>query len=299
MADHPLDAVSLRLLRLFETVFRTRNLSRAADELNSSQPSVSLSLARLRRHFDDALFVRVGATMAPTPRAEELIAGVRLILGVANDYFVGRAPFDPATSDRRFTLHMSDPAEAIVMPRLLERLAVVAPRVRLAVRGIDDASQPALADGKVDLIVGRVAREAEQLAQAKLHDETYVGIARTGHSRIGDRPGLAAFAAEGHVVVVAAGHRHGPGAGRLPADTRVVLEVSGYLAVGATVARTELVAVVPSRLGAQLAAAGGVRTFVLPVPSPVFPVRLYWHPRFHHDVGNRWLRGVLTGLVTR
>ena len=95
MIPERLDAVSLRLLRLFEAVYRTRNISRAADELRTTQPSVSLSLGRLRRTFDDPLFVRVGANMQPTSRAEDLIRAVRDVLRIAGDHFVERAALAP------------------------------------------------------------------------------------------------------------------------------------------------------------------------------------------------------------
>ena len=146
-----LDTLSLRQLRLFETVYRTRNVSAAAEALHTGQPSVSLSLCRLRRQFADPLFVRVGSRMEPTARAEALIGGVRAILAIAGGLAEPGA-FDPPTSGRRFTLHMTDPAETLLMPPLVKRLARAAPAVRLRVREVGDDSAARLADGEVDLI---------------------------------------------------------------------------------------------------------------------------------------------------
>ncbi len=289
MTGPALDEIGLRALRLFATIYRTRNLSRAADEMATSQPSVSASLDRLRRLFDDPLFVRVGAQMQPTPRADMLIDGVRAIFAIADDHFTARAPFDPPTSTRRFTIHMTDPAETILLPRLVRHLATSAPGVRLHVREVGDDSQAMLADGRVDLIVGFIAREREQLAQCKLHDEHFVGIARIGHPRTGSLPTLTGWRAEGQVAI--GSRRDGQGS--------VAIEVSSYFAAAAIVAQTDLVAVVPARLGEHLAAAGGIVTFVPPVAPPPFAVRQYWHPRFHHDGGNQWLRAVMVDLVGR
>ena len=300
MVEHAFDALSLRLLRLFETIYRARNISRAADELHTSQPSVSLSLNRLRQHFDDPLFVRSGARMEPTPRAEELIEGVRSILFIASDHFVGRAPFDPSTSERCFTLHMTGPGETILMPRLVERVARLAPKVRLRVRDVDEHSQSMLLDGRVDVILGYLSREAEDLFQCKLHDEHYVCIARAGHPRIRGSLSLEQFRSEAHIITAIAGTGHTqrePGFGRLKIKGRIALEVSSYFAVGATVAQTDLLAVVPARLGAELATQGNIRRYELPLKSPVFQVRQYWHPRFHNDAGNRWVRNLLIDLV--
>ena len=300
MTPNTLDAISLRLLRLFETVYRARNISQAADELRTSQPSVSLSLSRLRQHFEDPLFVRSGAKMEPTPRAEALIEGVRAILFIASDHFIGRAPFDPSTSERRFTLHMTDPGKTILMPRLVESVARLAPKIRLRVREVDEHSQSMLLDGRVDLVLGYLSREAEDLYQCKLHDEHYVCIARADHPRIRGKLSLEQFKSEAHIITAIAGTGHTqlePGFGRLKIEGKIALEVSGYFAVGATVAQTDLIAVVPARLGAQLAAHGTINSYELPLESPVFQVRQYWHPRFHNDAGNRWVRNLLIDLV--
>ena len=48
MFPEHLDTLSLRLLRVLEVIYRTRNVSRAADELRTTQPSVSLSLAAFK-----------------------------------------------------------------------------------------------------------------------------------------------------------------------------------------------------------------------------------------------------------
>ncbi|MCU1760784.1 LysR family transcriptional regulator [Pseudomonas sp. 14P_8.1_Bac3] len=61
--------VDLNLLIIFLVVFREENLSHAAKHLGVTQPAVSGSLIRLRRCFDDPLFVRNGRCMRPTKKA--------------------------------------------------------------------------------------------------------------------------------------------------------------------------------------------------------------------------------------
>ena len=228
MIPERLDAVSLRLLRLFEVVYRTRNISRAADELRSSQPSVSLSLGRLRQTFNDPLFVRVGSHMQPTSRAEDLILAVRDVLRIAGDHFVERALFEPLTSDRRFVLHMADPAQTILMPKLVGQVSHLAPRVRLRVREVAEDSQSMLSEGAVDLIVGYLAREADDLRQHKVHDEHYVCIARVDHPRIGPALSLDRFKSESHIVTAIAGtgHTHVDPGFQFRAEANIALEVS-------------------------------------------------------------------------
>lgn len=59
----------LNSLVTFLVVYRERGVSRAARVLNVTQPAVSNSLSRLRRRFDDPLFIPHGKHVEPTPKA--------------------------------------------------------------------------------------------------------------------------------------------------------------------------------------------------------------------------------------
>ena len=50
--------LDVKLLRLFDLLHATRSVTRAAERLGQSQPTVSIWLARLRRELRDPLFVR-------------------------------------------------------------------------------------------------------------------------------------------------------------------------------------------------------------------------------------------------
>jgi DNA-binding transcriptional LysR family regulator len=64
--------IDLNLLRLFDAVHRTRNVSRAAELLDLTQPAASQGLTRLRSLLNDPLFMRSGGGVQPTPRANRL-----------------------------------------------------------------------------------------------------------------------------------------------------------------------------------------------------------------------------------
>lgn len=64
----------LNLMVAFVTVYQHRSVSKAAKNLNVGQPAVSGSLARLRRKFDDPLFVRKGRGVVPTAKANQVAA---------------------------------------------------------------------------------------------------------------------------------------------------------------------------------------------------------------------------------
>ncbi len=56
-----------KLLQLFDVLYQCRSVTRAAEQLGQSQPTISIWLARLREQLNDPLFVRTPGGMAPTP----------------------------------------------------------------------------------------------------------------------------------------------------------------------------------------------------------------------------------------
>src|SRR3981189_1936044 len=93
------DDLKLRDLKVLSVVLRERSLNRAAEALDTTQPSISKVLARLRIHFGDPLFVRTGQAMNPTPKAVEIAAPLHSLLATANLLRTPTPSFDPRTSD--------------------------------------------------------------------------------------------------------------------------------------------------------------------------------------------------------
>jgi DNA-binding transcriptional LysR family regulator len=79
---------------------------------------------------------------------------------------------------------------------------------------------------------------------------------------------------------------------------RVLLRPPGFLALGAIVSTTDLIATVPRGIGEILARSGELRLLECPVKIPSYAVKQHWHARYHHDLGNRWLRGACAELFS-
>ena len=127
-----LDRIDLNLFVVLDAIFTEGGITRASDKLHLTQPAVSHALNRLRRLFDDALFVREGRRLVPTPRARALIEPVRAALRGLEVTLSESQAFDAARSTRRFTLGVRDVLEARLLPPLLRALAVEAPGVDIA-----------------------------------------------------------------------------------------------------------------------------------------------------------------------
>src|SRR4051794_25855010 len=122
--------LDLNLLRLFDAVYRTRNVSRAAELLDLTQPAASQGLTRLRALLHDPLFMRASGGVQPTPKAQRLAGPVRHALATLEQALGESAGFDPATSQRTFNIHMSDIGEGRFLPELMAALRERAPGAR-------------------------------------------------------------------------------------------------------------------------------------------------------------------------
>lgn len=83
----------LNLFLVFDTIDSERNLTQAAKALAITQPAVSNALARLRKLFNDELFVRTARGMLPTPVADGIAQNVSAALGHLNARIMQREEF--------------------------------------------------------------------------------------------------------------------------------------------------------------------------------------------------------------
>ena len=97
--------MDVRLMRTLLTLLTECSVSRTADILGQAQPTVSLTLKRLRDMLDDPLLVRSGGTLVPTERGLALKETLRDILGQINTHLAPDATFDPEDREAKLPHH--------------------------------------------------------------------------------------------------------------------------------------------------------------------------------------------------
>lgn len=290
----------MRLLSVFEEIHKTRSVSRAAEALGLGQPAVSIALARLREHFGDPLFVRTSGGMAPTPLAEELAQPVREALAALERALGHRSGFEPRASQRTFRICMTDISQLVLLPRLWARLRATAPGIRIDIVPLSEDTGRMLESGEGDLALGFMPQLEAGFYQQALFRQHYVCMASDDHPRIGESLTLAQFEAEEHAVVTSSGTGHliiDRELARQRIARRVALRIPNFLGAAFVLEHTELLLTIPQRLGEVLRGRGRLRIFPVPFPLPDYAVKQHWHERFHHDPGNRWLRGLISDLL--
>jgi len=296
----------LRDLRILDVVLGELSLTRAAERLATSQPTISKVLARLRGQFHDPLLVRDGQAMRPTPRAQELVAPLRALLAAADG--IRRPPhagFDPATSQRRFRVVVTDVGMIRFVPPLTARLAAAGPGLTLQAVPLDTRHfELKLAAGEADLAVGAFPYAPRGLRRQPLYIDKYVCIARRAHPELRRLRTPAGFRRARHILVTASDIGHGAheAAQRSLEDViapdTVLIRLPSFVAAAVAASRSDGVAIVPANLARSLSRLG-LATFRPPIATPPIAVSQYWHERDQRDPGHRWLRATCFALFGR
>ncbi|NEP19687.1 MAG: LysR family transcriptional regulator [Leptolyngbya sp. SIO4C1] len=201
----------LNLLTVFDALMAERHVTRAGERLGLSQPATSNALARLRQLTRDELFVRSGGRLQPTPTAIALAQQIQPALQQIAAALQREQPFEPATSDRVFTIGMTDYVEFALLPKLLERLQQVASEVKLQIRAGERSQLLALLDsGEADLICGLFPEQIAWHEGQRLFREEFVCVCRQDHPSIGDTLSLEDYLSVSHLLVSIKGDRTGP-----------------------------------------------------------------------------------------
>jgi DNA-binding transcriptional LysR family regulator len=291
--------LDLNLLVTLDVLLAEQNVTRAAERLHFSQPSVSVHLAKLRDIFDDPLLLPGPRGMRPTARAESLREPLREALASLERAVSPQAAFDPASADKTWRIAATDYTESTVLLPALSGLRAAAPRTRIAVLEI---MPPRLAkqaeNGEIDLAFHIASPETAGFHQQALFTESYVLVGRKDHPRLKRRPTLAQFCALDHVIVSPdGGGFSGPtdaALATLGMKRHVALSVPHFLFVRSVLATTDLVSMQPLRLAKHWPE---LRIVAPPVDIPGYEMSMYWHERVHRDPAHRWLREFIAQAV--
>lgn len=286
----------LNLLPVFDAVMATGNVSRAAERTGLSQPAVSHAIARLRLALKDPLFVRAPGGVRPTARAEHFARFVGAALRTLDVALQETDRFEPALTERRFTVHMSDLATGEWLPTLMAALHQRAPGLRLEVLQLaPEAIAPALDAGRLDLAFGYLPQLSD-VHSLPLLTEDYVVLLREGHplrDLLTSRDSLAAL----EFILVQSHIEPAKALLRLGLEDRIRLTIPHFSVVPPLLMATDLAVIIPQRPARRFAGQGGLAVVAADLGLPTVTVGLHWVWRVHNDPGHRWLRETVVELL--
>ncbi len=285
-----INKVDLNLFIVLDAIYSERNLTRAADVLHITQPAVSNSLARLRRHFDDELFTRKSGHMVPTPLTENIIERIQQSLSGLESSLHEHNTFEPRESTRTFRFSMNDTSESYLLPRLMKALEDCAPNISVENYALPrDEVSKAFSGGDLDFALDVPLLNDTHLVHEPLAQDRFVCIARHDHPRIQGSMSLDQYLSEPHINI--SNRRKGIGhidahLNRLGLQREIKLRVQHFRAAPAIVESTDMLLTIPE----SLARYQSLQVLELPFALPNLDWHLYWASNYEKDNAHSWMR---------
>jgi DNA-binding transcriptional LysR family regulator len=285
--------VDLNLLVIFEAIYATSNISRAAERLGMSQPAVSNALARLRELIDDALFVRAPGGVEPTIRARDMIRPVREALGVIGQQLGDNGAIDLPNYKRIFRVILVDALEPIIMPPVVRTLMSEAPNVHIECIQGDAKFYEGIAAGTIDLACFAFPVDTTDMIVKPICPVDLVVVSRRDHPAI-TRP-LDREALQGLTQIALGRELRGLTSVDKGLMARGMPRRVGYMAskiwsMPPMIERTDLVGILPRRFVEEIAGNFALDIHEMPIEMPEQFVYMMWHANSELDPGHKWLR---------
>jgi DNA-binding transcriptional LysR family regulator len=294
--------IDFNLLKVFRFLLEERQVSRAAQRLNLSQPAVSHALKRLRELFEDPLFIAEGRVMRPTPKALALGVTIEQVWQTLESGFAKVSPFDPKTSARSFRIAVSSAIEYAMVARIYRQLLAAGPKLSLEVVELiqQDYWQP-LGQGQLDLVVGFADGDHlhPKLSITPWFDEPLCCLGTESLDQQGFPMTAEQLVARPHIYTSSWGHSQTLVNRWLKAQQlsrTIAIRVPSFMAVTPLLSTNNYHAVVPQTIGKLLTAGGTLTMHPLP-DSLIARYCLATHPLYQKDPAIIWFIELLQGLV--
>ncbi len=298
-----LKGLDLNLLVALDVLLRERSITRGGERLGLSQSAMSGALARLREYFSDPLLVPVGRSLMLTPLAEGLADPVSRILHQIQETVSTRAEFDPAQSDRRFSIMASDYAFTAFMPQLFERLEREAPGVTLQLRQLSPSWHEDLNRGHIDFLIVPERYALPNHPNIPIFEDDFCCVAWSGNTTVGRELSLERYLSLGHVVVELSGVQEPSfdewflkNRGHV---RRVEIVAPTFALVPQLVVGTRRIATIWTRLAENATTHLPLKQLPLPIEIPAFTDVLQWPVQRDAEPGSMWMRKVLQETASR
>nr|WP_315595745.1 LysR family transcriptional regulator [uncultured Cupriavidus sp.] len=299
----PREPVDSHLIRVLHLLLTERSVSRTAQLLGQTQPSISVALRRLRALTGDPLLVRSGNRMVPTEHGLALVGAAELALTGIGRILEPATDFDPAHTTRVFRIGSPDYLDVFFVPSVIERFHAQAPHATLEIHHLmaEGGYEHGLADGHLDQVVGNWRTPPDNLHLHPLCADELVCLLREEHPIRAGAMTAQAYGAAQHLTVAT---RNLPGhdtidieLARAGLSRKVTTQIPYFCMAPYVLVRSNLVFTTTRAFASHYASLLPLRIEPLPVPTSALHYYQLWHARSHKDMGSRWLRGIVAAAA--
>ncbi|XIA67561.1 LysR family transcriptional regulator [Bradyrhizobium sp. TZ2] len=295
--------LDLNLLVALDALMTENNLTAAARSINLSQPAMSAAVARLRAYFGDELFTMKGRELVPTPLAKGLADPIRKALLHIQLSIISRDTFNPALSDRRFTIILSDFVALVFFRSIVERIAREAPGVSFELVPFADDPDGLLRRGEIDFLISPHFLMSSEGPKATLFEETVVCVGCRTNKQLSRQLTLEGYMSLGHVAANFGRTRNSFIEERFTLEQgfkrRIDVVVQSFSMIPPMLLGTSRIATMPLTLVKHFEDTMPLRMLELPRPFPTFTEAVQWPALHDNDPGSIWMRNILLEEASR
>lgn len=297
------EGLDLNLLVALDALMTERNLTAATRRINLSQPAMSAAVGRLGSYFRDDLFAMRGRELVPTPRAEGLAGPIREALLHIQLSIISRDVFNPALSDRRFRIGVSDFVMVVFFQAIVERVAQEAPGVAFEFLPLADDPDELLQRGEIDFLILPEMYMSRAHPRATLFEEKLVCVGCRTNKQLSRKLTFEKYMSMGHVAAKF-------GRTRRPSieewfliehglKRRLEVVVQSFSMIPPMLLGTGRIGTMPSLLARHFGKTTPLRIVDLPLPIPSFNEAVQWPALHNTDPASIWMRTILLEQALR
>jgi DNA-binding transcriptional LysR family regulator len=301
-----IDQLDGYLLRALCALMEARSVSQTARQMHQTQPAISAALKRLRLLLADPLLVRNKLEMVPTERGLQLAVQARRVLEAMGELMASPKSFVAALASSVFRIASPDYMAPSFMAEVARRIGSEAPQCSLELHplGPDFDGERALADNRLDIIIGNWPDPPERLHRLLLLEDQLVCLVRKGHPLANDVVLTEAlYLSASHVAPMPySSVQRGvveTHLARLHRERDVRVRVPYFALAPHVVAQTDLMFTTARHFAQAFMDALPLVMLEAPPGFPMMNFYQLWHQRAHHAPAHRWLRGLIVDVGRR
>lgn len=299
-----LSHLDLNLLVALDALLTECSITGAGRRVHLTQSAMSGALGRLREYFNDELLTPVGRKMVRTALGERLTEPVRGILLKIKETINLIPTFDPSTSNRTFSLMMSDYVSTILMPTVLSRVQAIAPHVKFEILS-NDFSHPMeiLERADIDFIIMPSVYLHKSHPSLRLFDDDYVCVVWAENELVKHEISTELYLQLGHISLQF-GREVTPMVddflyAKFGDARRIEVLALNFNSLIQYVVGTHRISIVHRRLASYYAGRHPIRLVAPQFILPTITESIQWHSCFNEDPGSVWLRTLLLEVANQ
>ena len=288
--------LSVEEIRLLVALYRSGQLTKAAEEIGISVSAASRQLNRARENLSDSLFIRSTSGYTPTVRMQLQIDRMRRILDDLTA--LGETDeFAPEKLDLTVRIMSADSGFLIFLTKAIRAIRPLAPKLKFEIQPLSSDMFQRLKDGDTDLLIMPRSRPPVEYSQMPLASLAVAALVRASHPLVREAGshGELPFGAFARYSLIDVDPTNGLDGFNFKFHANNVSPVSITVPYFGTAASlldgSDDFLLVPAAAAHELSAGRNLRIIrIAGKEAPTFTTNLIWHRRIHENPAMQWIR---------